>query len=160
MLYFTEQGGLTDDMRQTNDEFDANCDSARYEKKISHLMWHAYKRLRQENESSRRTWDAAIRCLKRRDHYLLVMWDMRPGLHAPTLIGLGIGSVALAVYFGLVWITRHVAAPNPTLMLGIFLAFVLAFFLFPRAMRNALGWVFDKLLFPFLGPKEKGEDSN
>ncbi len=159
MLYFTEQGGLTEEMRQINEEFDANYDSAKYEKKISRLMGHAYKRLCKESESSRRTWDAAIRRLKRGDHYVLVMWDMRPGLHASSLIGVGIGAFVLAGYFGVIWITRHVAPPNPHLMLGIFTAFVLASFLFRRAMGDAFGWLLEKTLFRFLESKEEGEDS-
>ncbi len=159
MLYFTEHGGLTEEMRRINDEFDANCDSAKYEKKIARLMWHAYKRVRKEGESSRRTWDSAIRCLKRGDHYVIVMWDMRPGLRPGHLIGVGIAAFAFAVSIGAKWITHNLAPPNPDLLLGIFIALILAGILFRRALGNAAGWLLDRTLLRFLGSKEDEKDS-
>jgi hypothetical protein len=159
MMYFTEGAGATEDPATLNEEFEAQFDTAKYEKKISHLMHHAYKRVHEEGGTALQTWDDAIRRLKRGDHYLLVMWGQRPGFHAPELIGFAIGILVLVALAGLRWTTRHVPAPNPNLMLGIFVAFVLAFIFFRRAMGNALGWLFDKLLLPFLEPKGKGEDS-
>jgi hypothetical protein len=37
-------------------------------------MGHAYRRLKKESPDAARTWDAAIRELRKGDHYILVMW--------------------------------------------------------------------------------------
>ena len=62
--------------------------------KIAKLLHHAYQRARKENDETLRRFDSAIKSLRRGDHYVLVMWDMRPGLHGPYLIGLLVGECA------------------------------------------------------------------
>jgi hypothetical protein len=61
MLYFTEGKSAVEDPLALNGEFEAQCDTAKYEKKISQLMHHAYKRLRNEGASGLQTWDQAIK---------------------------------------------------------------------------------------------------
>jgi hypothetical protein len=46
MLYFTESGGLSEEMQKVADEFDESYDMKTYETKITGLMKHAYRRLR------------------------------------------------------------------------------------------------------------------
>ena len=78
MMYFTESGYVPEDPIKLNEEFEAEYDPAEYEAKISRLIHHAYQRLRKENDAVRKNWDLAIKCLRRGDHYLLVMWDVSP----------------------------------------------------------------------------------
>src|ERR1700687_4752073 len=79
MMYFTESGEVPEDPIKLNEEFEAQYDTAKYEAKIARLMRHAYARLRRDNGETRRTWDTAIKCLRRGDHYLLVLWGASPG---------------------------------------------------------------------------------
>ena len=76
MVYFTETDECPEDPIALNDAFEAEYDTDEYEAKISRLLHHAYGRLRKENDAVRKNWDLAIKCLRRGDHYLLVMWDM------------------------------------------------------------------------------------
>jgi hypothetical protein len=158
MMYFTEGAGATQDPTAMNEEFEAQYDTSKYEKKISRLMHHAYTRAYEEGGTALQTWDDAIRRLKRGDHYLLVMWGQRPGIHAPELIGLAIGIFVFAVFAGLRWITRQLPPPNPHFMLAVFLAIVAASFVFRRTIGNALGWLIDKTLFRFIEQKKERED--
>ena len=160
MMYFTEGKAATEDPATLNDEFEAQYDTAKYEKKISHLMHHAYKRLRKENAPALQTWDQAIRRLKHGDHCLLVLWGERPGNWAPQFIGLIISFFVLTAVAGLRGIGNHIAPPIPRLLLGVFLAVVLASLLFPRAIGDALNWVLDRTLFRLLESEENGKDSN
>ena len=141
-----------------NEEFEAEYDSDKYEAKISRLLYQAYRRLRKENDTARKTWDLAIRCLRRGDHYLLVMWGQCPGIHAPELIRLAMVILMFAALAGLRWVTRQLPPPNPHFMLAIFIAIVSASLVFRRAMGNALGLLRDKMLFRVIGQKEEGED--
>jgi hypothetical protein len=142
-----------------NEEFEGQYDTAKYEKKISHLMHHAYKRLRNEDATAQRTWDDAIRRLKRGDHYLLVLWDMRPGIHTPELIVLGMIIFGFAAFLGLKWITNRFAPPNPHLLLAVFVAIVIACYFFQNQVGKAFGWLLDKTLFRLVGPGKGGDDS-
>ncbi len=49
MMYFTEGHGAIEDPATLNEEFEAQYDMAQYEKKISRLMGHAYKRIKNQN---------------------------------------------------------------------------------------------------------------
>ena len=112
MMYFTEGAGATEDPTPLNEEFEAPYERAKYEKKISHLVHHAHTRVRKHGGTALQTWDDAIRCLKRGDHYLLVMWGQRPGIHAPELMGLAIGLVFLAALVGSKWIASRFHPPE------------------------------------------------
>ncbi len=72
MMYFTEGRTAVDDPIQLNEEFEAQCDTPTYEKKVVQLMKHAYKRLKSADSPDKGTWDRATRCLRRGDHYILV----------------------------------------------------------------------------------------
>jgi hypothetical protein len=181
MMYFTESGYVPEDPIKLNDEFEAENDTAEYEAKISRLLHHAYKRLRKENDEARRRWDDAIKCLRRGDHYLLVMWD--ESTSAVTLVGtsgatplrdslplllasLGVIALGILVYFIAAkfepqwrWVQKNVPSPNPHVLFGIFAAVVLAGFLFPRPVGRAVEWLMDHTLSRFLGPKENEKDS-
>jgi hypothetical protein len=86
MMYFTESGYVPEDPIKLNDEFEAEYDSDEYEAKISRLLHHAYQRLRKEKDAARRKWDLAIKCLRRGDHYLLVMWGNESVWQLPFLV--------------------------------------------------------------------------
>jgi hypothetical protein len=153
MLYFTEGNTAVEDPVALNDEFEAQCDTAKYEKKISHLMHQAYKKLRRDRSPALETWDQAIRRLKRGDHYLLVMWGQRPGIHGPQLLGAAIVALIFAAYAGMLWLTRHVAPPNPRVIQAIFLAIVIATIFFSTAIGKALG----RILASFRGEDTEEE---
>jgi len=173
MMYFSESGYVPEDPLKLNDEFEAKYDTDEYEVKISRLLHHAYYRLRKENDAARKNWDLAIRCLRRGDHYLMVMWDLAPPGERPPgdslkLLAAGLGVAAL-LSGGLFmaakfepqwrWLQKIIPRPNPHLLFGVFVAFVLAGFLFPRAAGNALNWLVDKTLSRFLGPWKDEKDS-
>jgi hypothetical protein len=73
MLYFTESGWTLPDMMKVSEEFDRECDQARYERKIAKLVMKADKRIRKSSRDDYDTWWAAIRFLQREDHYISVM---------------------------------------------------------------------------------------
>jgi hypothetical protein len=142
MMYFTESGYVPEDPIKLNDEFEA-----------------------------RRHWDEAIKCLRRGDHYLLVMWDLageRPSGDSLKLLASSLGVIALA-FLGLFiagkfepqwkWLQKHIPSPNSHVLFGIFITIVLTGFFFPRRVGNAMGWLLDRTFFRFLGPKEDEKDS-
>src|SRR6266481_1882425 len=70
MMYFTEGDAAScDNPVELNDEFEAQYETKEYETKISRLLRHAYKRLKEENPERRRNWDQAIGTLGKGDHY-------------------------------------------------------------------------------------------
>jgi hypothetical protein len=75
MMYFTEGPDASEDPTTLNEEFEAQHDTTEYETKIARLMAHAYRRLKKENPETARTWNTAIRELRKGDHYILVMWS-------------------------------------------------------------------------------------
>ncbi len=176
MMYFTESGYVPEDPIKLNDDFESEYDREEYEAKVSGLLHHAYKRLRKENDVARRNWDQAIKCLRRGDHYLLVMWDMSAPSEWSVIYVLKIlaGSIGVIFLMFLVvlakealepqWkrIQRHIPtipSPNPYVLFGIFITIVLAGFFFPRQSGKAMGWLLDKIFFRFLGPKEDEKDA-
>jgi hypothetical protein len=75
MMYFVENDPSScEDPLALNDEFEAQCDTAEYEAKMSRLLHHAYERLKVESPDRVRNWKDAIRLLSRGDHYLPVLW--------------------------------------------------------------------------------------
>ena len=159
MMYFTESGYVPEDPIRLNDEFEAEYDSDEYEAKISQLLHRAYQRLRKENDSARKNWDLAIKCLRRGDHYLLVMWDARPGIRAPQLLVIVIILFGVAAWAGLKWITNRFQPPNPHLIQAILLVVVVAAYFFRTAVLDALSWLLEKTIFRFMGQEKGGEDS-
>ena len=160
MMYFTESRGAVEDPIKLSEEFEAEYEMGPYEKKISRLLHHAYKRVCQENESKKREWDEAIRRLERGDHYLLVMWGNRPGFHRVDFIGAAIGCLLLAFLYGVKWITRRFEPPNPRVLLGILAALIPFLVLCRRSLAKAADWIFDKTLVRLLGGREEKENSD
>jgi hypothetical protein len=174
MLYFTESGYVPEDPIKLNEEFEAECDSDEYEAKISKLLHHAYQRLQKENDAARRNWDIAIKCLRRGDHYLLVMWDMSRSVEwsAAYLLKILAGSLGLIFLMFLFilarekfepqwrWLQDKIPVPNPHVLFGIFITIALAVIFFPRRVGKAMDWLLDRKFFRFfLGPKEDEKDS-
>lgn len=73
-MYFVENDSSScADPLELNDEFEAQCDTAEYEAKMSRLLHDAYKRLKIENPEGARNWKKAMRLLSKGDHYLPVL---------------------------------------------------------------------------------------
>ena len=90
----------------TNDELEGQYETWEYEVKISRLLHHSYKRLREEDSEGTSNWRQAIITLRRGDHYLLVLWHVKPPSERPLFhvfklfgvglfIAMGIGIAAL-----------------------------------------------------------------
>ena len=172
MMYFTESAGAVEDPSKLNEEFEAQYDSEEYESKISKLLHHAHERVKKESGAARADWNGAIKCLRRGDHYLLVMWDLTPPGERPRgdsakLFFAGLGIAALIFVVVLVagklepqwrWLQKKIPTPNPHVMFGIFITIVLAGFFFPRRAGDAVGWLLDQTFFRLLGPKKDEKD--
>jgi hypothetical protein len=109
MMYFTEGPDASEDPAALNEEFEAQYNTSEYETKISRLMAHAYRRLKKENPETARSWNVAIRELRKGDHYILVMWSsLASATSAPWRFWKSMGAslilvvlmVALSVFFG------------------------------------------------------------
>jgi len=182
MMYFTESGYVPEDPIALNEEFEAQYDTDEYETKISKLLHRAYQRLGKENEQTRKAWENAIKCLRRGDHYLLVMWDLSSSgeMRDPSpseewsvayvlkiLAGsLGVIILMFAVVFAvekfapqLLWVRTHIPVPNPRVLLTIFLLIIAAGFLFPSQLGRLSGWLLDKVVGRFIGRKGKPDES-
>jgi hypothetical protein len=94
MMYFTESEDAVEDPIELNTAFEAEHDSAEFEKKIAALMKRAYARLKNENPPSAARWDEAIETLLAGDHYLLVMWDASGASRVPVA---AVGKLAIRV---------------------------------------------------------------
>jgi hypothetical protein len=172
MMYFTESPDAVEDPVKLHEEFEAQYDSEEYESKISKLLHHAHERVKKESEDARARWDGAIKCLRRGDHYLLVMWDLAPSDERPRgdslkLLAAGLVVAALVFVAGFFadklepqwrWLQKKIPYPNSHVMFGIFVTIVLAIFFFPRRAGNVVEWLLDQTLFRFLGPKKDGKD--
>jgi hypothetical protein len=171
MMYFSESSYVPEDPIKLNEEFEAEYDSEEYEAKISRLLHNAYRRLRRENDASRKNWDLAIKALRRGDHYLLVMLDLAPSTWTPVRDSLKLLASALAIIafaFLVFFISgklepqwswlREAAQTYWHVLLGIFIAIFLAVLFFPRRVGNAMDWLLDHALGLF-GQKEDEKDS-
>jgi hypothetical protein len=72
MLYFTESGWTIPEMPTVSEEFDREYDQNEYEKKIARLISNADRHTRKESREAYDAWWAAIRFLRKEDHYILV----------------------------------------------------------------------------------------
>jgi hypothetical protein len=82
MLYFTETAWTLPDIMEVNDEFDRDYDREEYENKIARLIQRAGRRARKSSKEEYAALWAAVRRLKKEDHYILVMVK-RSGLRPP-----------------------------------------------------------------------------
>jgi hypothetical protein len=73
MLYFTESGWTLPDIMKVSEDFDSEYDQGKYEKKIAKLVTKAYKHICSGPRDDYDRWWAAIRFLRREDHYISVM---------------------------------------------------------------------------------------
>jgi len=167
MMYFTESGYVPEDPIALNEEFEAEYETEEYEAKIAELLGHAYKRVRKENGETRRRFGAAIKCLRRGDHYLLVMWDMRPpsnSVGAPNrdiVIGWSLGALVLAGFYAIRWLAGRFTPPNAWTVLiiqGILVILILGGALFPRAVEKVFGWILENTVERFMGGSKSEEE--
>jgi hypothetical protein len=171
MMYFTEIEEMAEDPIKLNEEFEAEYDSDEYEAKISKLLHHAYARIKKENPEAVRQWSAAILELGKRDHYILVLLNEsslmgstlaeRPPHDSLKLFAAGLGVAALVVIAAFIPVKFGPQLQTHShLLFGIFITIVLAGCFFPRRIGIAVGWLVDRTLFRFLGPKEDEKDSD
>jgi hypothetical protein len=86
-------------MAAVQEDFDSEYDQNKYEKKIARLIRKAAKHDRKESRDEYDAWWAAIRFLKREDHYISVMIGiagLRPAGDQLRLFGTGL---AIAICF-------------------------------------------------------------
>lgn len=135
MMYFTESDpDSCENPIELNDEFEGQYDTGKYEVKISQLLHHAHKRLKDGDPEKLRNWNQAIRTLRKGDHYILVLLDSKPdsfqqGFHIWRVIAWGLGlGIALVIL----------------MMLGVILDH---YGLFPKGLFTwiaaAFGWISD-----------------
>ena len=78
---------------------------------MSRLLHHAYDRLKAENPAGKRSWDEALRALRRGDHYLLVLWDVKQRGERPKGDSLKLVGTALLIVVAITamafWAAKH-----------------------------------------------------
>jgi hypothetical protein len=79
------------------------------------------------------------------------MWDMRPGLRGPYLIGLLLGAFVLASFYAVTRLAPRITPPNPRIIQAILVALILCGVLFPRAVAKAFDWILENMLERFVG---------
>jgi len=103
MLYFTESDDANEDPVALNEQFTAQYDTGEYEKKISLLMSHAYRRIKRESPEKLRLWNDAFRVLRKGDHYILVFWKQptpnKPWRNWTTYMLGGFAAIYLLLFF-------------------------------------------------------------
>jgi hypothetical protein len=73
MLYFSETDWTLPDIADVSDQFDAEYDQTKYERKITRLIRAAYRHAGKEDRETYDKWWASMRVLSRENHYILVM---------------------------------------------------------------------------------------
>ncbi|HZV87454.1 MAG TPA: hypothetical protein VFF95_07915 [Candidatus Binatus sp.] len=161
MMYFTESKQALEDPATLNEEFEARYDTPEFEKKISLLMSHAYKRLRKEDAEKALQWSKAIGALRKGDHYILVLAGDSGGAvsirewRIALAVFLPVGIVLFCIYF----LPRLLPAPNPYMlrvMQALFLASVIAAVFYPRVFAPA-GKLFDRCSDWIMGTDKEGD---
>lgn len=102
MLYFSESYPTLPDIGEVLEAFDNQYDTSEYEKKMAKLIGNAFKNDRQESAELTDQWSAAVRLLRKEDHYFLVMLDqsgmsIRPGGDTTKLL-LTAMAIVLAIF--------------------------------------------------------------
>ena len=160
MMYFTETGHCPEDPVSLNNAFEAEYDTPTYEKKISLLMAHAYRRIKRDSPEKLRLWNDAFRVLSKGDHYILLFWRQKTIGRFPriwstyVLIALAIAVMSLLSFFffgsflgrGRVGIWRPIKVPadkyfsalSPWAQHSLQLLFLLALFFawFPQLLSK------------------------
>ena len=156
ILYFTEQGGIPEKIQKAAEEFDQSYDMAKYERKISRLMKHAYAEIKKQDPAAKAMWESAIRCLRKGDHYILVMWGGVQPIAAAVVIGLIL--LSLLLFAGLNWFTRKFPPPDPHLLRGVFVGVIAFALLFQRTVGRIFNWIADRTLLRFFRSGEEREE--
>ena len=128
-LCFSEQYPTLPDMMEVNERFEAEYDSAEYEKKIKRLSAKAFKHDRQESPDVAQRWREAISLLSKEDHYILVMLDVpRPANDVVRLftVGIAVTAIGVAVTFAVNWAGKNDHFEIPGYGKGVVIAAVLA----------------------------------
>jgi hypothetical protein len=140
MMYFTESDAAScDNPVELNEQFEAQYDTAEYEAKISRLLHRARLRLKEEDPERALDWDRSIRTLRKGDHYILVLWDVKPPSEHPVrdslkLLGLGmliamgvlVAAFITAKYnINLDRLRKYLPAPSPRLEVALYIGLVL-----------------------------------
>ena len=113
MMYFTESADAVEDSIKLNEEFEAEFDTSEYEAKISSLLHHAYDRIKKENPETTREWDEAVRELRKGDHYILVLLDLKSSLERPPHDSLKLfGTALLVIVLGFALMFGYSAVAN------------------------------------------------
>jgi len=134
MLYFSELYPTLPDMMEVAERFEAECDDAKYEVQIKKLSKKAFVRDRTESPENVQRWRAAIRALRKEDHYILVMLDVpRSSADIGRLVitGLIVAALLLGTLAALDWADHHVhiRVPDYVSILTVVLIFVLVYYL-------------------------------
>ena len=155
MMYFTEGKDATEDPTIQNDEFEAQYDTAKFEKKLSGLMRRAYRRLKKEDPERVNQWNKAIRSLRRGDHYILVLCSQHFAHGSRIywrLVAVCLVPLALFWLFGLLFsahgrfqqhppLLYYLPSLNPLvlrIMQVLFLALLITVIFFPRVLEPAM----------------------
>ena len=114
MMYFTESDPSScDNPIDLNADFEKQYDTKEYEPKISRLLHHSYKRLKNEDRDKLRYWTEAIDTLRKGDHYVLVLLDAdseldQQGRRTWVVVAWGIGlGIAVVILMMLAIILDH-----------------------------------------------------
>ena len=170
MMYFTEGKGALEDPATLNEEFEAQYDTATYEKKMSGLMRGAYRRLKRENPEGARQWNRAIRTLSKGDHYILVLCgsSLARGAWGSWRIYLAI-LVPIAVFWAISFLffprrdgsngplSRYVPTLTPRVehvIQVLFLVLLIAAVFFPRFLGRIGSKCLDPIFDWILGPEK------
>ena len=140
MMYFTESDATScDNPVELNEEFQAQHDTSEYEAKISRLLRHARLRLKEEDPERARDWGKSIHTLRKGDHYILVLWDVKAPsersvrdsfklLASGVLVAMGVSVAAFlaAKYnFNVDRFQKYLPPPSPRLEVALYIGFVL-----------------------------------
>jgi hypothetical protein len=148
MMYFTESDATScDNPVELDEEFEAQYDTVEYETKIARLLHRAYDRLKREAPEGKRTWDQAVRTLRKGDHYFLVLWDTKPRSEHPTRdffkpVGIGM-LIAVGIGIALIFAVKYNIEVDRfrkylvVVLLGVYLV---ANGIFRGLYRVAAGW--------------------
>jgi hypothetical protein len=93
-----------------------------------------------------------MRCLKRGDHYILVVAGETSRL--TVLGGTGVIAVLLLMAVGVKWITSTFRPPNPLIVLAIFAGVIATWFFFPRQIGRAFSWIMSVTVYRFFGDEK------
>ena len=99
-MYFTEHAEPREDIVGLEEEFRAQYDEEEYEKKIAQRMAGACRRPKEEGPESYRSWNAALKELRKGDSYLLDSWDRRAIERTSYDFSKWIGAALLVVVVG------------------------------------------------------------